>query len=361
MLNFRTSTAAEQVAEHLRREILRGVWRGSMPGGDKLAAELGIGCNTAEAALVLLEKEGWLVNRGRRRGRLVATASDRRESSSLRVGFLLSEPANHFLDYIIETRNELGGIGHTTMAAPITMEELGMDVDRIIRMVKRTKADAWVVTAGSSEILDWFAAQEKPAFALFGRRREKRMASAGPDKGPALLAATRQLLALGHRRIVLMTRPRRLFPKPGLVEQMFLDELRSNGLIGAQYHLPHWEETPEGFHARLEQLFDTNPPTALLLDESPLLFAVQQFLSQRGLASPKDVSLFCLDQSPDFAWCYPTIAHIRWESRPLVRRMVRWVENIGKGKIDLRQTDTPAELVSGGTIGPAPLESGMRS
>ena len=60
-------TIAEQVATHLRREVLRGVWSGEMPGANRLALELGIDDKTVEVALRQLEKEGLLVGQGRGR------------------------------------------------------------------------------------------------------------------------------------------------------------------------------------------------------------------------------------------------------------------------------------------------------
>ena len=39
-------TASEQVAAFLREEIRRGRWQDSMPGGDRLVQELGVGRNT---------------------------------------------------------------------------------------------------------------------------------------------------------------------------------------------------------------------------------------------------------------------------------------------------------------------------
>jgi hypothetical protein len=37
-----------------------------------------------------------------------------------------------------------------------------------------------------------------------------------------------------------------------------------------------------------------------------------------------------------------------------VRRIVHWVNNVARGKDDLRQTLTKIEIVEGGTMGPAP-------
>ncbi len=71
MSKLRILSATAQVAEHLRRELLAGKWSRTMPGGDGLAADLGVGVNTVEAALLQLEAEGLLVNQGRRCRRLI--------------------------------------------------------------------------------------------------------------------------------------------------------------------------------------------------------------------------------------------------------------------------------------------------
>ena len=220
-------------------------------------------------------------------------------------------------------------------------------------MVEQTAADAWVVTAGSRGVLEWFSSRPVPAFALFGRRNDLPIAAVGPDKRPTFAAAVRELFQLGHRRIVLMARPRRIMPAPGAAEQVFLNELACHGLVVSDYNLPAWEETPHGFHSRLDALFQVTPPTALIIDEVPLFAAAQQFLAQRRMRVPQDVSLICTDHDSSFEWCEPAISHFRWDSRPLVRRIVRWAENVSRGKSDLGQTLTPTEFVRGGTIGPA--------
>jgi hypothetical protein len=345
-------TAAEQAAAQLRGQIQKGVWSGSMPGGDKLAAAMGIGCNTAEAALTLLEQEGLLKNQGRRRGRLIIPQPVAAAGNAFRVAILLSESANAALDYIVEIRRELAAAGHTCYLAPKSMEDLGMDANRIARMAKKTECDAWLVIGGSSELLAWFETVNKPVFALFGRQTGKRVAGTGPDKRAALRECVRMLLAHGHRRIVLMARPRRRLPKPGLLEQSFLDELSAHGQLAGEYNLPAWEETPAGFHAKLDALFHITPPTALIIQEAPLFFAALQFLAQRRLATPGDVSLVCTDHSPDFDWCQPAISHIRWDSRPLIRHLFKWAAHVSHGKVDVSQTKTHAAFVPGGTIGP---------
>lgn len=187
--------------------------------------------------------------------------------------------------------------------------------------------------------------------AMFGRRRGLPLASVGPDKTPAYREATRRLVALGHRRIVWLTRRIRRLPKPGEAEQAFLEELAAHGITPGSYNLPDWEETTDGLHACLDSLFRTTPPTAIIGDEPPFYLAAQHYISSRGLSVPGDVSLACTDGDPYFDWCQPSVAHIRWDHHLLVRRIVKWAGNVSRGRGDKRHAFIKAEFIPGGTIG----------
>jgi DNA-binding LacI/PurR family transcriptional regulator len=113
-------------------------------------------------------------------------------------------------------------------------------------------------------------------------------------------------------------------------------------------------EGREGFGRLLDSLFGPTPPTALILDEPFLFHAAYHHLSGLGLRVPQDVSLVCTDPDPGFEWCRPPVAHIRWDYRPVVRRIQRWANNVARGKEDQRQSLTKAEFVDGGTVGKAP-------
>ncbi len=349
MFPFQIVSPSEQVAVFLRGELGRGRWSGEMPGAPLLAADLGVDRKTVEAGLCLLEQEGLLVPQGAGRRRKILLP-DRAPNPSLRVAILLGEAKDRKITYILDLEHALAVAGHLVYFPRLGLLELGMELRRIAKMVEANKADAWVVGGASHEVLEWFAARKTPVFALFGRRRGVAVAGVGPDKPPALVAATRALIAQGHRRIVLLARRMRRVPVPGASEQAFLNELAAHGIAPGPYHLPDWVENVDGFYARLDSLFQLTPPTALIIDEAPLFVAVQQFFAGRTIRVPQDVSLVCTDASPDFDWCRPTVAHLRWDSRPVVRRIVRWVANVASGKEDRRQTLTPTVFVPGGTI-----------
>lgn len=361
MPSLKLLSAAEQVAGHLRVGLERGQWTGTMPGVNRLAVELGVNRKTVDAALRQLEREGLLAGRGPGRKRLIVQAGHRVAPRPLRVALLLYDVSDRQLDYVVELQHNLVEAGHVVIVPSTFLTELRMDVARIDRLVRQTAADAWVVQAAPREVLEWFSSQPLPTFALFGRREGLPIASTGPDKPPAYAAATRQLIGLGHRRIAMLVRRLRRLPEPGQCEQIFLDELKAHGIVTSAFNLPDWEETLEGLQQLLSKLFQVTPPTALIVDEAPLFIATQQFLAARGLRVPQDVSLICTDPNPAFAWCMPSIAHIRWDSSPVVLRILRWVAAVGRGRWNVRQTLVRAEYVAGGTVGPAPADRMSRT
>ncbi len=347
----RILTASEQVAEHLRKELSQGTWSGLMPGSNRLARELGVGGNTLEAALGQLESEGILVSQGPGRRRKILFLRDT-ERKQLRIAILHYDRSARTEGYLLDLQHAVEAAGHSIVPFSHTFEDLKMDLKSVSTLVAESSVDAWVLVAASREILNWFVEEKVRAFALFGRRRGLVLAGAGPDKVPAYCAAVRRLHENGHRRIVLLTSKMRRLPLPGLPEQAFLDELRALSLPSGLYNLPDWESTPKGLHKILDSLFGMTPPTALIVDEAPHFIAAQQYLARRGVFAPEKISLVCTDYHPMFAWCFPSIAHILWDHRALVRRIVRWANNLSEGKEDLRQTSTKAKFVEGGTVGP---------
>jgi LacI family transcriptional regulator len=336
---------ADQIAEHLRGEIQRGRWSDSLPGKHQLAAELGVNNKTVESALRQLEKSGLLLPQGSGRSRRV---NPRRRSTSraLRIALLMNDKE---IDEKIKI--VLEAAGHTIITPQDSLATLQFDPVRVAKFVRKTRADAWIILAGSRGVLDWFAQQPVPAFALFGNRVGIQIPSVSPNKPPAIAEATRHLISLGHRRIVLLARRAVRLPQPSAGIAAFLDTMREHGCQIGEFNLPDWEETNAGFHACLRSLFKATPPTALIVDEVSYFVATMQFLLLHGLKVPGDVSLVSTDDDVALSHCDPPVACMRWDMRPVVRRIVNWAANVSRGKADLAQTLTPAEFVTGGTIG----------
>ncbi len=345
---------AEQVASHLRADLLRGRWSGTLPGILSLGKELGLNHNSVDAALRMLEAEGLLVAQGHGRPRRVALPRNEVKARPLRIKIFLYEGENRGLNGIAQLLARLQGEGFIADFATKSLHDLGMQVERVARFVEKTPADAWVIMAGSREVLEWFANEPVPALAMFGRFNGLPIAAAAPQKKPALVSAVRRLIELGHHRIVMLTREERRKPQPGRIEQVILDELAAHGIPPGPYNLPDWDEHPAGLQARLESLFRLTPPSALIIDAPDFFYATQQYLARQRILVPEQVSLLCNDPDPIFNWSVPAISHIAWDYHPIVQRVLRWANNVALGKDDRRQSWLNAKFVEGGTIGPAP-------
>lgn len=347
-------TIPEQIADFLRTELANGRWSGQLPGSHQLAKQLGVGITSMEAALRQLEREGFLAWPGAGRMRRILLPLESSKPRSLRVKILLYENVDRGLSDEIELIGKLREAGHTADFAPKSMHDLGMDAEKVARFVKKNPADAWVISSGSREILEWFSQQPVPAFANYGRFSGLPIAAASALKTPALEAALRRMVELGHRRIVMLARRERRKPTPGPFEQHFLSQMAAMGLQTGYYNLPEWDDHPAGLRSCLESLCRHTPPTAFIIGEMQVFLAAQQYLARRGFMLPEQISILCTFPDQSFTWCSPAISHLRWNNYPLVRRVLQWAHNIANGKSDLRQTHTTAEFVEAGSIRRAP-------
>jgi len=355
MTEWQRVSTARQLAAYLREELARGRWRGTMPGVISLAKELGLARDSVVSAMHELELAGVLRSQGRGRGRLINLTKIGQKAPGFRVAILISDPTDRRADHMVELTHLLVEAGLMPFILSETMDDLGMDVNRIARVVKNTEADAWLVCSGSLDVLKWFATQQIPVFSMFGRFHELPIAGTNPNKSTAYAEAVRLLVAHGHHRITLLARQQRRNPQlttPPLPEWTFLRTLEEQGLEVSDYNFPDWNNTKEGLHRCLESLFHLTAPTALIIQEAMIFAAVQQFLAKRGIQVPQDVSLVCSDPDATFVWQIPSVAHMRWDNTLLIRHILRWAANVSRGKDDRRQGHCKVELVIGSTIGP---------
>jgi DNA-binding LacI/PurR family transcriptional regulator len=89
------------------------------------------------------------------------------------------------------------------------------------------------------------------------------------------------------------------------------------------------------------------------MDDPMLVPAVLQFLNERKLTIPGDISLISLDGFPSFKWMNPPVYRLETDIQKSIRHTVRWVDRVAMGKGDSRKHNTKAKLIEGGSIGPA--------
>lgn len=356
---IRRLSVAEQAAAHLIEELGRGRWRGVLPGVNRLAVNLGVSRETARMALGLVERQGLLRPQGEGRARAIVEEAvhPMLRRTGLRIGILLresleTEVSSTFHRLLMGVWRGLEAAGHVCLFSPKSQQDLGLDAARIIRMAKRIPADAWLVPAGSLEVLQWFASCGLPVLALGGRIKDLPIAGASRDPVPAFRAVFRHLIGLGHRRITLISSRERYFPKLSLIERALQEELEAQGIPFGPFNVPDWEPSPEGLDARLLELFRITPPTAIQVHSTATTVGVLSFLHRHRIRIPEDVSLICENLENPMTWHRPALAHYSIDLEAIQRRVLRWVDGVAKGQADTCQVSTGAVFHPGGSIAP---------
>lgn len=81
-----------------------------------------------------------------------------------------------------------------------------------------------------------------------------------------------------------------------------------------------------------------------------LVYAIQNhLLGERRLASRRLVCV-CTDYHPSFHWCRPKIPHFNWDADAVIRRAVRWVDQVAQGKAVLSQKLIISRFVDSGEM-----------
>jgi DNA-binding LacI/PurR family transcriptional regulator len=357
MKTVRRRSLAEVTADFVREGLETGRWNGRMPGVLKLAGLCGVSRQTMRAAMRILEVEGVIASAGVGRRRTVTGRSAVSASRTLRIGVLLREPlATEDPDQqtlFLELRRAIETAGHECQIAARSQNELGDNLGRIQRHMDEIRVDGWVVHAGSRELLEWGIASGVPMLALGGHARSLPMASTGADSIEAYRAAVRHLVGLGHHRIVLLAPHQFRHPEEMQVLKEYKAELEAQGIAPSSYHVPDWEETPEGLERELTSLFRITPPTALVVLKTKWAVGVLSFLARRRLRVPEDVSLVSWGHNSELAWHRPAMAHFASDQELMVRRILRWIRGLAKGRPDHEFQPIPLTFVAAGTTGPA--------
>ncbi len=352
---IRRPTLSEHTAQHLRDGFAGGRWSGKLPGVSLLAKELGVSRDAVRSALRLLEAEGFICHGGAGKSRHITKPNDVLYKRVLRIGILLSSPLEkdnaHSNELVFTIHQAIEAAGHVCFIATKSALYFHRKVERIRRYMKECEADAWILYSARRDVLQMASELPDPIFAL-GHPLGLPMAGSRADLTQPICECVDLLVAKGHRSIVLLCPWKWRQPQPNQSAQVFLDRLGHHGIqVDVRYNLPEWEYTPEGLNARLQALFLTTPPTALIVMEPECLGPVLVFLAGRGLRVPEQVSVVNILPDPMQAFYTPAIAHFRWPIQPHVKRIIQWVNALVRGEVDLRVCTTRPVFVPAESIG----------
>lgn len=347
----------DQAAAFLREAIATGRIAGVLPPMLKLSADAGVSVGTIHKAIGRLATEGLISVTGKGRGMKITVKARRGKKAgmrSLRVGILLSEK---FHAESVETQmilnrlaHDLEAAGHSPFFSLKTQIELKENPTRILASVRTQEADAWIAFASSYEVLRALLRLKVPVLDFAGALRDLEIASTSIRTGRATQSCVRQLVGLGHRRIVMICGPVLRGNSP-LPERPFARELEANGIHAGQYNMPDWDNSADGLQDLLKALFHLTPPTAIISDEFRVTAAILAFAASRGLRIPHDFSLVTISPSGDMEWMRPKPATFVYDLTPLNNRIVKWINACATSRQDrdairFEATFDPAESIA---------------
>ncbi len=357
MQNLRRPSLVELAAEHLRQGIAEGRWRDHLPGVRPLAAELAVSKETLRSALAVLEKSGELKCQGAGRYRkiLKLRTDGLRKDGPLRVAILLRLPLeqqNAMSQSLMQKLiREIAQAGHYGFIAEKYVKQPGVDGMLLANLVEASRADAWIAYSPGYEVLAWFVSHGVPIMTIGGHPFGLTLPCARSDLTRAMSDAVDTLVSLKHRRIVLITTEKWLKPKLNGSALSFCAPMERHGLSVTDYNLPDWPKTAEGLESLLESLFQTTPPTALLILEPAWTVATLAFLLRRGLRVPEDVSIIAMLDDPVLKLWRPPLAHFRWSTTHHIHHALKWLQSLVDRSEPPGLKNFPVTFVPGGTVG----------
>lgn len=156
---------------------------------------------------------------------------------------------------------------------------------------------------------------------------EAPVASCGFSAQTGARQGAEHLLALGHRRFVLLNGPSSSVSARARADA-WRQVLQQHQLIAQAELFGDWSAS-SGYRAVM-QMADRDLPTALLVANDQMALGAMQALHQRGIVVPTEISVVGYDDTADSAWYQPPLTTVRQDMRLLGERSVDWL--IGRVK-----------------------------
>jgi len=171
------------------------------------------------------------------------------------------------------------------------------------------------------------------------------------DEAGAANAATRHLIALGHRRIAFIAGAanyggsalRVAGYRAALADAGITQDLVGDG----DFHF----ETAEQVIAGL--LSAASPPTALIADNDEMAFAALHIASARGLRVPEDLAVVSFEDTPGVRFAVPPLTAIRQPVADMIAHACNRLIAMVEGKDGPGRHEIPYELVCRASTGHA--------
>jgi LacI family transcriptional regulator len=330
-------TLGGQLADLLRAMVQRGEFARHLPPERELADRFGVSRPTLRLALAQLRREGFLRVRHGIRTQIVRRPQPGRAVPATGiVNFLVpaypvySNTDNALMMEAIERRLVSNGLRLRVIADP--RHQSGAYARHMPRIAAENPADCWILRSVNAEIVRWFADSGLPAVLLASPFPGIDLPAVDLDHCATARHAVGRFVALGHRRIVLLSGDRK---RSGEIEteKGFIEGRLLHGLAPEQCAIVRFDGSVPDLSHTLTALFkNREKPSALLADGSMESMTILTWLLKNGLRVPEDVSLVCRDWDTVHDYTVPLVTCYRYNRDVLVNRVCRWIFRLARGE-----------------------------
>lgn len=291
-------------------------------------------------------------------------AQGMRAASTRAVGVMVSDFSNPLFASTIAAAEEVLSRGGYTMI--LTSSRDRPETEReILTLFERRRFDGMIVTLSREDdpsVLQLLSRAQMPTV-LLERECALPIDSVATDHHSGALQAVRYLLALGHRRIGLVTVTQAALPGRSRGEA-YVEAHKAAGVPVDPALLSFDGFLPDaGYHAAYRMLVAPRPPTALVAGANQMPGVLKAVRTLR-IPVPKRLSLITIGDTDVASLHQPPLTAVRWELRKVGAAaaellLARLSGTAGEGAP--RRVVLPTELVlRQSCIRPIPKEKGKR-
>lgn len=283
-----------------------------------------------------------------------AVAQSMRAGSTMAVGCMVSDVSNPLFASAVSAAEQVFRDNGYTMMLTNSSDSAAREME-ILSLVARRRLDGMICTLSDDSAADLIARiQTAPIpIVLLERSVEAPIDSVATDHYGGALQAFDYLLALGHRRIGLITVTPDALPGRERL-RAYLDAHRKAGLSHEPNLLANHGFSAEfGYRMAYEMLTSDRAPTALVAGANQMV-GVLRAVRVLGLEAPRDLSLISVGDTDLAELFSPPLTVVRWATHKVGATAAEILISRlnGRGRKGPLKIMLPAELVLRGSCDP---------
>lgn len=324
-----------QTAAFLNAQIDAGAWHGWLPTERALCELLQVSRGTLRSAIIQLQKQGRVHPLHGTGNQILRSARAAARPASQDVALLTPEPIEQMRTtqtlWIDDMRALLGERGARLRVIHGPQYYTPNPRHALQKLVTGNPHGCWILMLATETLQRWFAKNQIPCIVAGSTYPGVELPFRDLDHRATCRHAAGVLLALGHRRLVmLMVKTRRAGDLES--EMGFLEGVRESPHSGAEALVIYHEETMASVTQAVRRLpMLDQPPTALLAVHPYHYLAAATRLAQNGVRIPQDISLISRDNDPSLTFVAPAPARYVVNPHLMAKNLLRPVLELLKG------------------------------